>query len=86
MAIGYIADTPSKWKFKVIEETKEQYGILKSLMQNETVYEIICATDAGREGECIFRYVYKLAGCNKPVKDYGYPLSRNPTYVRDLII
>ena len=59
---------PQKWKFKVIEETKEQYGILKSLMQNETVYEIICATDAGREGECIFRYVYKLAGCNKPVK------------------
>lgn len=59
---------PQKWKFKVIEETKEQFGILKSLMQNETVYEIICATDAGREGECIFRYVYKLAGCNKPVK------------------
>lgn len=59
---------PQKWKFKVIEETKEQYGILKSLMQNETVNEIICATDAGREGECIFRYVYKLAGCNKPVK------------------
>lgn len=59
---------PQNWKFKVIEETKEQFGILKSLMQNETVYEIICATDAGREGECIFRYVYKLAGCNKPVK------------------
>lgn len=59
---------PAKWKFSVIKETKEQYGVLKSLMQNESVDEIICATDAGREGECIFRYVYKLAGCCKPVK------------------
>lgn len=68
----WTADTlpilPAKWKFSVIKETKDQYGVLKSLMQNEFVDEIICATDAGREGECIFRYVYKLAGCSKPVK------------------
>ena len=50
---------PEKWKFGVIKETSSQYKNLKSLMNGPCVDEIICATDAGREGECIFRYVYK---------------------------
>ena len=59
---------PEKWKFGVIKETSSQYKNLKSLMNDPCVDEIICATDAGREGECIFRYVYKLCRCSKPVK------------------
>lgn len=59
---------PQKWKFGVIKETSAQYKNLKSLMNDSRVDEIICATDAGREGECIFRYVYKLCRCSKPVK------------------
>ena len=59
---------PEQWKFKVIKETSGQYKVLKTLMDNPDITEIICATDAGREGECIFRYVYKLCRCRKPVK------------------
>lgn len=59
---------PETWKFKIAESSQEQFDILKKLMEREDVTEIICATDADREGECIFRYVYNLAGCRKPVK------------------
>ncbi len=59
---------PEKWLFKVTDGTKEQYNILKKLMNREDVTEIVCATDADREGECIFRYVYNMARCSKPVK------------------
>ena len=48
---------PDSWQFKVTESTKEQFGIVKALMGRDDVTEIICATDADREGECIFRYV-----------------------------
>ena len=59
---------PEAWQFKVTESTKEQFGIIKALMGRDDVSEIICATDADREGECIFRYVYQMARCRKPVK------------------
>jgi len=59
---------PDKWLFKVTESTKAQYNILRELMNSDSVTEIICATDADREGECIFRYVYNMALCRKPVK------------------
>ena len=59
---------PSEWLFKVSENTKEQFHVLKDLMSRSDVTEIICATDADREGECIFRYVYHMAKCRKPVK------------------
>ncbi|MBR0529009.1 MAG: DNA topoisomerase 3 [Ruminococcus sp.] len=59
---------PEAWQFKVTESTKEQFGIVKALMGRDDVTEIICATDADREGECIFRYVYQMARCRKPVK------------------
>ncbi|MCM1530407.1 MAG: DNA topoisomerase III, partial [Alistipes sp.] len=59
---------PDKWLFKVTESTKSQYNILKDLMNRNDVSEIICATDADREGENIFRYVYNMARCRKPVK------------------
>lgn len=59
---------PDQWQFTVTESTKSQYNILKNLMNRSDVTEIICATDADREGECIFRYVYNMARCSKPVK------------------
>lgn len=59
---------PDKWLFKVTDSTKAQYNVLKELMNSGSVTEIICATDADREGECIFRYVYNMARCRKPVK------------------
>ena len=58
---------PECWKHKVLEGTKKQFGILKKLMRDSKVDEVICATDAGREGELIFRLVYEMAGCRKPV-------------------
>lgn len=59
---------PEKWQFRVTDSTKAQYNLLKSLMNRDDISEIICATDADREGECIFRYVYNMARCRKPVK------------------
>ena len=59
---------PNSWLFHVTDSTKAQYDLLKNLMNKDEVTEIICATDADREGECIFRYVYNMARCRKPVK------------------
>ena len=58
---------PEKWQYLVSASTKKQFGILKKLMHRADVESIICATDAGREGELIFRLVYEQAGCKKPV-------------------
>ena len=59
---------PSQWKLQLNSSTKAQFEILKNLMNSPKVTELVCATDAGREGECIFRYVYQYVGCKKPVK------------------
>ena len=56
---------PECWRHKILEGTKKQFGILKKLMRDSKVDEVICATDAGREGELIFRLVYEQAGCKK---------------------
>lgn len=59
---------PAHWPLVVVEETAEQFAVLQQLMQSERVHELIAATDAGREGELIFRYIYEKAGCQKPVQ------------------
>ena len=59
---------PEKWQYLVSASTKKQFGILKKLMQRKDVESLICATDAGREGELIFRLVYHQCGCKKPVE------------------
>lgn len=76
----YSGEWASKWSFeqlpmipehfmlKAADNTKAQFNVLKKLMNSDKTTEIICATDADREGECIFRYVYYLTGCKKPVK------------------
>ena len=57
---------PQKWQYLVSASTKKQFGILQKLMNRPDVDSVICATDAGREGELIFRLVYQQAGCKKP--------------------
>lgn len=59
---------PKDWQYAVIESTKAQFSILRTLMNDSRVTSIVCATDAGREGELIFRLVYFLCGCTKPVE------------------
>ena len=59
---------PDKFKTVVSKKTADQYKIVKDLMNGGDVSEIICATDAGREGELIFRRIYEKTGCRKPVK------------------
>ena len=57
---------PEKWKYAVAPDKKEQYEALVSLMNRPDVESLVCATDAGREGELIFRLVYDHGGCKKP--------------------
>lgn len=57
---------PEHWQYQVADSTRKQFRILKELMNREDVESLVCATDAGREGELIFRLVYHQAGCRKP--------------------
>ncbi len=59
---------PEEWQTEVKSGTAAQYKVLKGLMHREDVTAVICGTDAGREGELIFRLVYEMAGCDKPMK------------------
>ena len=59
---------PENWKYQIKESTKGQFRVLKELLHRADVTEIICATDAGREGELIFRLVYNQAECKLPFK------------------
>ena len=58
---------PEKWQYLVSASTQKQFGILKKLMNRPDVDSVTAATDAGREGELIFRLVYQQTGCKKPV-------------------
>lgn len=57
---------PSPFEMKVSYQTRKQYLVLKELMQRSDVESLVCATDAGREGELIFRLVYNQAKCKRP--------------------
>ena len=59
---------PETIPLKVIKNTASQFNILKGLMNDKDISSIICATDSGREGELIFRYIYHMAGCKKPFR------------------
>ncbi|MEZ3504483.1 MAG: DNA topoisomerase 3 [Lachnospiraceae bacterium] len=59
---------PEKWRHEVKKDTAAQYKVLKRLMHDDRIDTIIAATDAGREGELIFRLVYEMAGCRKPME------------------
>ena len=59
---------PEQWKTTVMRDKRQQFEILRGLMQRTDVGEVVSACDAGREGELIFRLVYEKVGCTKPVK------------------
>lgn len=59
---------PGAWECVVSDGTKKQFAVLKELLNRADVDEVVCATDAGREGELIFRMVYEKTGCIKPFK------------------
>ncbi len=58
---------PSSWPLVVYEKTKDQFEVVRKILSSARVGRVICATDAGREGELIFRYIYEAAGCAKPI-------------------
>src|SRR5271165_2872037 len=59
---------PDDWRLTVAEATRDQFDSVQRVLHAPDVTEIVCATDAGREGELIFRYIYEAAGCRKPVR------------------
>ena len=59
---------PESWRFIIAKDKRDQFDVLRTLLRREDVTEVVNACDAGREGELIFRTVYCLAGCQKPMK------------------
>lgn len=57
---------PERWPLIVSENTREQFETVCRILNDAAIERIVCATDAGREGELIFRYLYEAAGCRKP--------------------
>ena len=57
---------PQDWRYRVPQDKRKQFGILRGLMLRDDVSQVINACDAGREGELIFRNLYELTGCTKP--------------------
>jgi DNA topoisomerase-3 len=58
---------PGEWPLVVYEKTKDQFEVVRKILNSPRVAQVVCATDAGREGELIFRYIYEAAQCDKPV-------------------
>ena len=65
---GDLPILPEEWKYEVPKDKKKQLDLLCRLMKDKRVDSVVCATDAGREGELIFRLVYEHAGCKKPIE------------------
>ena len=59
---------PEKFEVRVNHKTREQFAVVKELMRDPSVTEVVNACDAGREVELIFSYLYELSGCKKPVR------------------
>ncbi|MCL2372237.1 MAG: DNA topoisomerase III [Defluviitaleaceae bacterium] len=66
--MGDLPILPTSMGLKALPKTAKQLNLLKKIMVSKEVGQIICATDSGREGELIFRYIYVWAKCDKPVK------------------
>jgi DNA topoisomerase-3 len=73
---------PETWPLVVGEKTKDQFEVVRKIMRSPKVARIVCATDAGREGELIFRYIYEAAECDKPVHRLWIS-SLTPEAIRD---
>ena len=59
---------PTQWPLVVYEKTKDQFETVRRILTSPKISEVVCATDAGREGELIFRYIYEAAECSKPFR------------------
>ena len=59
---------PENIPLKVIAQSRDQFQCVKTILNAPQVDSVICATDAGREGELIFRRIYQMAGCRKPFR------------------
>ena len=59
---------PEKMKLKVIRQTSHQYQVIRSLMKRQDIRDLIIATDAGREGELVARWIMEMANWRKPFK------------------
>src|SRR5438270_10068841 len=57
---------PHDWPLVVYDKTKDQFDTVRRILTSPKVSRVVCATDAGREGELIFRYIYEAAQCSKP--------------------
>jgi DNA topoisomerase-3 len=57
---------PRDWPLVVYEKTQPQFEVVRKILNSPKVARLVCATDAGREGELIFRYIYEAAACRKP--------------------
>lgn len=66
--IAQLPMIPEQWKYKIVDKTIKQFNVIKKFFVDSKTSSIICATDAGREGEHIFRLIYKLSGSAKPVE------------------
>ena len=73
---------PDRFKARVNYKTRDQFAVVKSLLRDPSVTEVVNACDAGREGELIFAYVYGLSGCKKPVRRLWIS-SLTPEAIRD---
>ena len=58
---------PRSFPLVVVPDTRDQFAVVRRILGDRAVTRVICATDAGREGELIFRYIYEAVGCKKPV-------------------
>ena len=59
---------PQEWPLVVGDKTRDQFEVVRKILSSAKIGRVVCATDAGREGELIFRYIYEAAGCTKPVQ------------------
>jgi DNA topoisomerase-3 len=67
-ALSQLPMLPTEWKYETTDKSRAQFDCIRKLFLNSETTGVICATDAGREGEHIFRLIYQLANCNKPVQ------------------
>ena len=66
--VGDLPMLPESWPLAVRDRGKEQFELVRRILKSPKVERVVCATDAGREGELIFRYIYEATGCKKPVE------------------
>jgi DNA topoisomerase III len=59
---------PTEWPLTIYEKTQKQFEVVRRILTSPRISQIVCATDAGREGELIFRYIYEAAACAKPFR------------------